>query len=218
MIRALLSLIAGVVAAFFFAAAFVAISSPASAAGDPTARCLSLRGVMVAAYPSVWPEAPRALLAAQVAQESACRPLVKSPFAAGLTQFTAPTAGDMARWYPDILSPARPLDIWWALRAQAVYMARLHRSSIAAGRGECDRWEFALRSYNGGAGHIRREKRIAARAGADPLSADAVAMFCKRRRAACIENTEYPHRIFARAPAFVSADFGGSPDCARSPE
>lgn len=102
---------------------------------------------------------PRAILAAQVHQESTWRASARSPFAYGLTQFTPDTAEDMCRWYPE-LRPCDPGDYRWALRAQAIYMRRLldmNRVGRPAAS-DLDAIAFALSGYNGGPGWTMRDR------------------------------------------------------------
>jgi len=103
------------------------------------------------------PEAPIAMLAGQIHQESAWRHDARSPYAHGLAQFTPPTAGDMAKWYAD-LRPADTGDPRWSLRAQALYMCRIHRMY----RETSEPWLFALSGYNGGPGWTNRDIRVCA--------------------------------------------------------
>jgi soluble lytic murein transglycosylase-like protein len=95
-------------------------------------------------------DAPIAVLAGQVHQESAWNPNAKSPYASGLAQFTPGTA----TWISGInksLGPAAPLDPAWALRAMVTYDKLLHDGEYRYDS-ECDRWLFSLSDYNGGNG------------------------------------------------------------------
>lgn len=102
-------------------------------------------------------DAPVALLAAQITQESGWKPGVCSVYACGLAQFTPGTA----QWLSGIntsLGPAAPLDPHWALRALVTYDKRLHDGANPSAS-DCDRWQFGLSDYNGGSGwRIRRQK------------------------------------------------------------
>ena len=159
-------------------------------------------------------DAPVARLAAQVHQESAWRADARSPVGAqGLAQFMPGTATWIAEIYPRQLGagPA-PYSPGWALRAMAVYDR--HLLDRTAGHTACDRWWLMLRSYNGGAGHIRAESRNAA----DPLDRHAVDAACgTARRSAkhCPENTGYPRRILLRwEPVYLAAHWPGRAVCA----
>lgn len=161
-------------------------------------------------------EAPAARLAAQVHQESAWRPDAASPYAQGLAQFTPATA----RWLPQVCPAVGAPDAWdpdWSLRAQACYMAWLHRRVPrfpGAGLAPCSRWAFALRAYNGGEGWVARERRLASAAGADPNDWLAVQPFRARAPWAHRENTDYPRRILLRLePAYLAAGWTGTAVC-----
>ncbi len=141
---------------------------------------------------------PISPFAAQIHQESAWRSGARSKYASGLAQFTEATARDMGRMYPkDLEGKATPLDPNWALRAQALYMKRLDKAFLTP-----DKWEtraFALAAYNGGSGHIVKEKAMAKAAGLDPLKWFLhVERFCKRAAWACEENRAYPRKILFR--------------------
>jgi membrane-bound lytic murein transglycosylase MltF len=106
---------------------------------------------------AVWGlDAPIAVMAGQVEQESAWRPDVCSPYACGLTQFTPATATWIDELYAlggaDVFNPS------WAIRAMVRY--DYHLFNAVEGATERDRWSFALASYNGGLGMLRREMRL----------------------------------------------------------
>ena len=109
--------------------------------------------------------APVALFAGQIEQESAWRPDVCSAYACGLTQFTPGTADDIDAKHklggPNRSNPT------WAVRAQMHYMKDLYNAAQVKYHPEddCQRWSFALSSYNGGYGWVRRDKRLCALAG-----------------------------------------------------
>jgi membrane-bound lytic murein transglycosylase MltF len=108
--------------------------------------------------------------------------------------------------YPkDLEGRATPLDPNWALRAQALYMRRLDNTFRTS-----DKWEtraFALAAYNGGSGHIVKEKVMAKEAGFDPMRWFLhVERFCKRAQWACEENRAYPRKILFRwTPVYQKA-------------
>jgi soluble lytic murein transglycosylase-like protein len=95
-------------------------------------------------------DAPVAMFAGQIHQESAFDLNAKSPFASGLAQFTPGTATWLSGLYKS-LGRAAPLDPGWALRALVTYDVRLH-DGIRIANTECDRWLFSLSAYNGGDG------------------------------------------------------------------
>lgn len=158
-----------------------------------------------------------ARLAAQVHQESGWNPRAQSPYAMGLTQFTPATA----KWLPSVCPEVGPPDLWsptWSISAQHCYMAWLfHRvPPLAGGRAltDCDRWAFALRAYNGGEGWLLRERRAAAKAGAQANTWREVEGFRSRAAWAHKENIEYPQRILLRIePVYLAAGWPGGPAC-----
>lgn len=159
--------------------------------------------------------APVAVFAAQVMQESGCRADARSPVGAGgLTQFMPATA----KWMPTLDAGLYPVDAYdpaWALKAQVVYMAWLLRRNPAAS--ECDAYAFALSSYNGGEGWLRRDQKQAALRGKDPTRwFDHVESSPDPRRSAAAvkENRGYPRRILlVLAPRFVNAGWGRAAQC-----
>lgn len=165
-------------------------------------------------------DAPIAVLAAQMHQESGCNPAARSRVGAGgLTQFMPATAQDLAKRYPNELGPADPFSPRWAIGAQVRYMRDLIRARDkrqAKPLTECARWWFGLRDYNGGSGWTERERRKAQAAGADPDNPLAVEPFnAGRAPANHHENTDYPRRILLRiAPAYTAGAWGRSADCA----
>ena len=131
----------------------------------------------------------------QIWTESAWRPEARSRFAAGLAQFTPPTWGDIAPRTAPSCAGVPETDPACSIRAQVVYMRVLRRPFV----GLDDAWAFAQAGYNGGAGWIRRERRIcAALPFCDPRRWwGHVEEQCHPDRAdwACEENREYPRRI-----------------------
>ena len=161
-------------------------------------------------------DAPVARLAAQIHQESGWRPRAASPYAYGLAQFTPSTAA----WLPSVCPQVGEPDVWdtgWSIRAQACYMAWLHRRVARIGPGtldDCSRWAFALRGYNGGEGWLTRERRKALAAGADANAWQVVEGYRSRARWAHAENTDYPRRILLRLePAYLAAGWSGRQVC-----
>lgn len=157
--------------------------------------------------------APVARFAAQIHQESRWRPDARSPFAKGLTQFTPPTAEWIAKAYP-ALHPPNPWDPQWAIRAQVTYMQHLLRQ-VQPAASECDLWAFAMSAYNGGGGWVRRDRRLAANAGADPDRwFGHVELHTRRAAWAREENREYVRRILiSLEDAYVRAGWPGQRVC-----
>lgn len=113
-------------------------------------------------------QAPIATLAGQVHQESGWRPSVVSHAGAqGVAQFMPATARWMAKINSD-LTPAKPFNPSWALRAMVRYNA-WHLQRIQAS-GLCEKWAFALSAYNGGLGWVYKDKRLAQASGACELA------------------------------------------------
>jgi soluble lytic murein transglycosylase-like protein len=158
-------------------------------------------------------DAPVALIAAQIHQESRWRPTARSKYAEGLAQFTPPTA----RWLPQVcpeIGPPDPWDAAWSLRAIVCYDHYLFaRANYAAT--DCDRGAFALSAYNGGEVMLRRERKLAAESGADASRwFDQVERFRARAQWAWDENRGYVRRILRELePVYLSAGWPGSATC-----
>ena len=153
------------------------------------------RALLVRTAHAAWGlDAPVAVFAAQVHQESAWRPdAVSHVGAQGLAQFMPATTRWIATQSPD-LAAQQPYNPAWALRALVTYDRWLYDRTPAHYLPRDRRW-VALRAYNGGLGHWQRE---AASTGlAQPTRAQVDAACGKARRAAvhCKENLGYPHRI-----------------------
>ena len=103
-------------------------------------------------------DAPIAMLAGQIHQESAWRPDVCSKYACGLTQFTADTADWISGKYSDLAANNR-MSPQWAITALVRYDDYLFRRADFAAS-DFDRWAFALAGYNGGWGWIGRDRKI----------------------------------------------------------
>lgn len=158
--------------------------------------------------------APVPLFAAQIHQESGWRVDARSPYAGGLAQFTAGTAADMARWYPE-LGPADAYDPRWALRALVRYDHRLY-TSIADTASDCDRWAMTLSAYNGGPGWLTRDRALCRHvSGCDPSRWwGQVAGQTQRAAWARAENRAYPDRIVHRwQPLYLAAGWTGPAVC-----
>ena len=154
------------------------------------------RGQLVRTAHAVWGlDAPVAVFAAQVHQESAWKPEAVSRVGArGLAQFMPATA---TWWCQRIgLQPldCQPHNPTWALRALVGYDKYLYNLTPTR-YNTYDRMWVALRGYNGGLGHWQRE--AAATGAAQPTRQQVDAACGKARRAAvhCAENLGYPRRI-----------------------
>ena len=98
--------------------------------------------------------APVPMFAAQIQQESSCRPgIVSWDNGQGLAQFTGSTIDFAGKLFPDLGEPA-PLNPIWAIPAMLRYDAWLKKQLQAAT--ECDGWAAALKAYNAGAGYVKR--------------------------------------------------------------
>lgn len=155
-------------------------------------------------------DAPIAVLASQIAQESGWRKDAKSPYAGGLAQFTPSTAEWISSKYSD-LADNNPYEPSWALRAQSLYDKFLYDQQTAKTR--CDRWAFTLSAYNGGAGNVIKQKRAAKAGGADPDRwFGSVERYKVRAQWAHDENYGYPRRILLRLqPMYLT--WGPGVDC-----
>lgn len=144
---------------------------------------------------SVWGlDAPVAVFAAQVHQESAWRPgAVSHVGAAGLAQFMPATS----RWIGDIdpeLGSNQPFNPAWAMRALVVYDLHLYERTPKR-YSPADRMWVALRGYNGGQGHWNAEAASTGLAQPTRAQVDAACGKARRSPKHCAENLGYPHRI-----------------------
>ncbi|TGG92516.1 lytic transglycosylase domain-containing protein [Natronospirillum operosum] len=161
--------------------------------------------------------APVALFAAQIHQESTWRPDARSPFANGLAQFTPDTAEWIAQAYPS-LGRAAPFSPAWSLRAMLVYNRHIKQrinpvydAAIPA----CDHWAMTLSGYNGGPGWVSRDRRLATEAGDNPDRwFDHVEHHTARADWARTENRHYPRRILLELePTYRRAGWHGGAVC-----
>jgi soluble lytic murein transglycosylase-like protein len=117
-------------------------------------------------------DAPIALFAGQIHQESRWRIDARSPAGAqGLAQFMPATAQWFHQQNPqDLAAPfasAQPFNPAWALSALVLYDRHLYRQIKAAN--PCERWAFTLSAYNGGLTWLKRDQQLTSASGADPL-------------------------------------------------
>ncbi|WP_225585366.1 transglycosylase SLT domain-containing protein [Acidovorax sp. ACV01] len=171
-------------------------AAPTKASPSPVpSAALQHRALLVRTAHAIWGlDAPVAVFAAQVHQESAWRVgAISHVGAQGLAQFMPATTKWIAGQDPE-LAMQQPFNPAWAIRALVTYDRWLY-DRAPTHYAPRDRMWVALRSYNGGLGHWQRE---AASTGlAQPSRAQVDAACGKARRAAvhCKENLGYPHRI-----------------------
>ena len=154
-------------------------------------------------------DAPVALYAAQLEQESAWNPEARSFVGAlGLAQFMPATARDMGRQRPD-LGPALPTNPAWAVRAMIAYDLQNQKRLRAAT--DFDLWAMTLSAYNGGLGWVWRDQALAERMGYDRARwwGHVDQVNAGRTSSAWHENRGYPQRIMRRLmPAYEAAGWG----------
>jgi soluble lytic murein transglycosylase-like protein len=152
------------------------------------------RGFLVRQVRFYWgAEQEVSTFAAQIKQESGWDPSARSAYAAGLAQFTPPTAQWLSSLHPEIdgqspFSASSPYDWKWSIRALVCYDRHLHEKLADAGE---QRWRLTLRAYNGGIGWVLKEK-TACQQMDEPC--------CRKFRApsSCRENISYPVMILHR--------------------
>lgn len=179
----------------WLAGALIALLAVSCAQAQIPSAALQHRALLTRTAHAVWGlDAPIAVFAAQVHQESAWKPeAVSHVGAAGLAQFMPATANWISTTDP-ALSANQPFNPAWALRAMVTYDLQLYKAAPARYSAR-DRMWVALRAYNGGLSHWQRE---AASTGlAQPSARDVDSACGKARRAAvhCNENLNYPRRI-----------------------
>lgn len=155
-----------------------------------------------------------ARIAAQVHQESRWRADARSPYAEGLAQFTPATGAWLSADVCPEIGPPDPWSADWSVRAVVCYDAWLY-ARVADAATPCDRWAFALGSYNGGLANLRRDQRRASANGADPAQwFDQVERFSARAHWAFVENRDYVRRILTLLePAYLAAGWSGVAVC-----
>lgn len=149
-----------------------------------------------------------ATFAAQIEQESACKPdAVSRVGAQGLAQFMPTTAQWFSQEYMGL--PPEPMNPYWAIRALVQYDKHLWDKVHAVDT--CNRMAKSLSSYNGGLKWIARDEKLAAERGYDPMVwFDSVALVNSGRSAAnWKENRGYPKRILKKLePNYVAGGYG----------
>ncbi|WP_287916031.1 transglycosylase SLT domain-containing protein [Comamonas sp.] len=187
-----------------------AISACSTAQAQVPAAAKQYRGQLVRAAHSVWGlDAPVAVFAAQVHQESAWKPeAISHVGAGGLAQFMPATA----KWWCDLnkLSPAacQPHNPAWALRALVGYDKYLY-DRTPSHYSAYDRMWVALRGYNGGLGHWQREAAVSGAAQPTRQQVDAACGKARRAPVHCRENLHYPQRILVELQPRYSNWGGG---------
>ena len=153
------------------------------------------RALLVRTAHAVWGlDAPVAVFAAQVHQESAWRAdAISRVGAQGLAQFMPATATWIAGVDP-ALAARQPFSPAWALRALVTYDRWLYERTPARYAPK-DRMWVALRGYNGGLGHWQAEAAASGAARPTRVQVDAACGRAKRAPVLCRENLDYPHRI-----------------------
>lgn len=173
--------------------ALCAFALPAHAQVPPAAQ--PYRALLLRTAHAVWGlDAPVAVFAAQVHQESSWRPdAVSHVGAQGLAQFMPATTQWIAGLRPD-LAAQQPYSPAWALRALVTYDLWLYQRTPTRYTPHERMW-VALRGYNGGLGHWQAEAASTGLAQPTRAQADAACGRAKRAPVHCRENLGYPHRI-----------------------
>lgn len=134
-------------------------------------------------------DAPVALFAGQIEQESGWNPHVCSTVACGLAQFTGPTAHDIGIRHRE-LAGADVFNPSWALRALVTYDRDLRKA--------LPDWAFALSAYNGGMGNVRRDQALCMSRCSPYVWFGNVELKSARGAAAFVENRNYVRNILHR--------------------
>ena len=138
-------------------------------------------------------DAPVALFASQIQQESSWDYLAKSPYAEGLTQFTPSTANWMKELYPE-LSNGNVYNPIWSIRAMLLFDQWLDKNIKT--KNECNQWAMILSSYNGGLGWLKKDIQLSSSKGKNPeLWWNYVELYSSRADWAMKENRNYPKKI-----------------------
>ena len=173
--------------------ALLALALPVQAQVPQAAQ--QYRALLVRTAHAAWGlDAPVAVFAAQVHQESAWRAdAVSRVGAQGLAQVMPATATWIAGVDP-ALAARQPFSPAWALRALVTYDRWLYERTPAR-YAPRDRMWVALRGYNGGLGHWQAEAAASGAARPTRVQVDAACGRAKRSPVHCRENLDYPHRI-----------------------
>lgn len=139
----------------------------------------------------------------QLHQESRFKANARSQYAAGLGQFTPPTAVGIQQRYPKDLrelcddKTGCPLDPRWAIRATVLYDRDIYRSTTCAQFSPEDPERIAcmLASYNSGAGWVIKERKLSK----DPSKwFNSTELVCLRKEEFCKETKDYVHVIIQK--------------------
>ena len=162
---------------------------------QPPQAALQYRSLLIRTAHAGWGiDAPVAVFAAQVHQESAWQPdAVSHVGAQGLAQFMPATSRWIATQAPELATP-KPYNPAWALRALVTYDRWLYHRTPARYT-PYERMWVALRSYNGGLGHWQQEAASTGLAQPSRAQVDAACGSARRAAVHCKENLGYPHRI-----------------------
>lgn len=193
----LLSKVLSVLAVGFLLAAYTAEAATATPAIPRAA--LKYRNDLIREAKSIYGvNAPIAMLAGQIHQESGWNPTAKSAYAAGLTQFTPDTAVWISSMFKELGKP-NVYDPQWAIRALVRYDNMLYKQNSVAAN-SCDQWAYALTGYNGGQGWNYKDRKAAANKGLDPRYYWGVVENVNSGRRADFfkENRGYPLRIIKK--------------------
>jgi soluble lytic murein transglycosylase-like protein len=143
--------------------------------------------------------APVPAIAAQIMQESAFNPLARSRVgASGLMQFMPTTATWAAQ--ASHTGPAETFNPQWSIRMGVWYDRWLYERIRA--ETECDRWMFALSSYNGGLGYVYKRQKLSTAPGSWPTTGMLNPGITPANQ---VENQSYGPRILLKhQPQFAS--------------
>lgn len=192
--RALIALILVCIATILLAI-LLFDAGPAGAASIPRAALQHRADLIRAARVSWGLDAPVAVFAAQIHQESCWNAGAESRAGAqGLAQVMPSTAA----WLPQVaphVGQSAPWNPGWALRALTAYDRWLWER--VDGFDTCARMAKTLSAYNGGLGWVRRDERLAAGQGLDPARwwGHVETVNAGRSAANYRENRAYPRRI-----------------------
>ena len=164
---------------------------------------------------AVWGmDAPVSVFAAQIHTESWWRnDTVSGVGAQGLAQFMPATAKWLPTVAPETGTPA-PFNPAWSLRACVTYDRYLWERTD--GVNDFERMAFTLSAYNGGAGWVNRDKKLARQRGLDPgrWFGSVATVNAGRNKAAWKENRNYPRLILqVRQYAYIKAGWGPGVSC-----
>lgn len=179
----------------FRIAALVLLGAMGCAQAQVPQAAQAYRSDLIRTARAVWGmDAPIAVFAAQVHQESAWNPRAVSRVGAqGLAQFMPATTHWIAGLTPD-LAAQQPFNPAWALRALVQYDLWLYQRTPKRYTNR-DRIWVALRGYNGGLGHWNAEAASSGLTQPSREQVDAACGMAKRAAIHCRENLGYPQRI-----------------------